>query len=78
MPLYFFNLEGGAREEDETGTDFADDHSAGLEAIRFAGEVLRQEPHRLMRGPLRLEVCDSAGAVRFVLDIGITAPGIAR
>jgi hypothetical protein len=66
---YYFDLSGGGWEPDRIGTELADDSAAKEEAIRFAGEVLRDEPHRLAQGPMRVDVHDRGLSFRFTIEV---------
>ena len=68
MPRYFFNIDDGYSEPDDTGTEFPDIYIAQSEAIRMSGEVIRELSARLWGGPdWRLEVTDEYGTSLFVL-----------
>lgn len=58
MERYFFDLRDGTVERDETGTELAGLPEARREAIRFLGEVLKDEPERLAEGTLHVDVSD--------------------
>ena len=47
MPKYFFNTADGVREVDTEGVHFPDDIAAREEAVRFAGDVVRDNPELL-------------------------------
>lgn len=68
MPRYFFHTADGHADVDLTGTDLRDDHAARMEAIRYGGEVLRDEPDVLWNGrDFRVEVTDDAGKLMFTI-----------
>lgn len=69
MKRFFFDLSDGGWEPDETGTELQDDASAQRQAIRFAGEILTHEPHRLQRGEMRVNVHDLERAVLFSIVV---------
>ena len=73
MKRYSFNLSDGGWEPDTVGTELPDDFAAQREAIRFAGEVLKGEPHRLDKGQMRVDVHDEAWAVRFSIVVTLKA-----
>lgn len=57
MPRYFFDITDGTREEDLIGTDFHSLEEARTQAIRFAGELLRDHSHMIWDGhDLKVEV----------------------
>ena len=63
MPLYFFDRVDGGFDADREGTELPDMASARLEAIRFAGETVRDNPEKLRdAGTLRVEVSNDVGA----------------
>ncbi|MBP0447252.1 hypothetical protein J8J14_20985 [Roseomonas sp. SSH11] len=69
MPRYFFNVWDGTSPPDIEGEELADDRAARLEAVRMAGDMLRDEPSKLIQeGGWILEVTDERGACRFALD----------
>lgn len=68
MPRYFFNVIDGTSIIDKDGTVLPSIYVAQAEAIRFAGEVLRDMGGRFWNGTeWRLEVSDEGGQVLFVL-----------
>ena len=72
MPRYFFNIYDGVDELDLTGTELEDWTEARLEAVRFAGVIIRDDAKRLALGEdWRLEVTDDVGLVLFRLDFSI-------
>lgn len=58
MERYFFDLRNGNVERDVTGTELPSLADARREAIRFLGEVLKDEPERLAEGTLHVDVSD--------------------
>ncbi len=58
MERYFFDLRNGTVERDVTGTELPGLADARREAIRFLGEVLKDEPERLVEGTLHVDVSD--------------------
>lgn len=58
MERYFFDLRNGTVERDVTGTELPGLADARREAIRFLGEVLKDEPERLAEGTLHVDVSD--------------------
>jgi hypothetical protein len=69
MQRFFFDLRDGGNDPDETGTELQDEQAAQREAIRFAGEVLRSEPHRLGDGEMRVDVREEGDGVHFAVVI---------
>ena len=76
MPRYFFHTADGSRDLDREGFDCADDGAARKQAIRYAGEVMRDEPQVLWDGrDFRVEVMNEAEDLLFtVVMISIDAP----
>lgn len=68
MGRYFFHTRDGHREIDEVGIDLPDDRTAGLEAIRYGGSLLADDPHILRHDQgLRVECVDDAGRLLYTL-----------
>lgn len=68
MPRFFFNVFDGYSELDDTGTELPDIYMAQTQAVRLAGEVLRDMGAKFWDGTQwRLEVADEHGKVLFVL-----------
>jgi hypothetical protein len=76
MPRYFFNVADGEREPDLKGLILADGNAARIAAIRFAGDVMSDEPDILKeRNQFSVEVADESGAVLFVILTTIRETG---
>ena len=68
MPRYFFATADGTRETDHIGTQLANIAAARVEAIRYAGDVLSDQPGMLWDGEdFRVEVSDETGLVLFTV-----------
>jgi hypothetical protein len=68
MPHYFFHVIDGTSLRDPSGTELPDIGTAQDQAIRMAGELLRELRARFWNdGEWELEVTDEHGAVLFVL-----------
>ena len=68
MPRYFFNVFDGYSSLDMDGTELPDIYTAQNEAIRFSGEILREEGGKFWNGTeWKLEVTDESGTVLFTL-----------
>ena len=68
MPRFFFHTVDGEREPDDEGVELPDLGAARLEAIRFGGAVLHDQPELLAHGrDFRVEVADAAGRVHVTL-----------
>lgn len=76
MPRYFFNEMGGTYKKDDDGLEFASLADARLEAVRYLGEVLRDQPDVVWAGEdFRVEVTDANEFVMFTaMVVGIDAP----
>lgn len=63
---YFFNLLGAVDDYDREGYDFGTSGEARLEAVRSAGEYLRDWPELACRDEgFRIEVSDAEGRLVF-------------
>ena len=68
MPRYFFHITDGHTSPDEEGTVLPDIYTAQEQAIRMAGELLREMHARFWNGTeWTLEVADEEGKILFVL-----------
>lgn len=78
MPRFYFNIYDGVSLPDNTGTELAGWDEARIEAIRLAGEVLKDQAKQISLGEeWRLEVTDRSGLVLFRLDFTvIEAPAV--
>lgn len=64
---YYFHLAGAVHHHDEMGCDFASVEEARREAVRSAGEFLRDQPEVVCGGEdFRLEMNDAGGHRVFV------------
>ena len=50
MARYFFNIVEDGHKVDAIGADYLDAEIARMEAVRFAGEMLKSEPERIWKG----------------------------
>ena len=80
MARYFFNIVEDGHKVDAIGADYLDAEIARMEAVRFAGEMLRSEPERIWKGAeLRIEATDTWGTVLFTIVIsGVDAEALAK
>lgn len=70
MPRYFFHTRDGVSHEDHTGMELSDLNSAGIEAMRYMSELLRDESADVWRnGELELTISDERGAALCVLTV---------
>jgi len=71
MPQFFFHVYDGQDGSDFEGTDLPDRYAAGIEALRFAGEIVKADADRILRGePWRMEVTDAES--QLILRINLT------
>lgn len=47
MPRYYFNTVDGGRDQDDQGSELPDTEAARVAAVRYAGDVLRDQPEVL-------------------------------
>lgn len=75
MPRYHFALFDGTREPDHEGIELADDQAAQACAMKYAGEIMKSDPNRVLKnGQCRVEVTNHSGALLFtVVTITIEA-----
>lgn len=79
MARYHFTMcEGGATTSDIEGTELPTVQRARQEALRLAGDLLRDAPDTFWSDPeWRLEVSDGVGMMLFTLTIfGSDAPAL--
>ena len=76
MARYFFNEFDGAYKRDDRGLELPTIEKARLEAVRYAGEAMRDQPELAWRGDeFRVEVTDEKQLVLFtVIVLGVDAP----
>jgi hypothetical protein len=76
VPRSRFHSADGERDYDREGCELPDDEAAQIEAVRYAGEVLRWNAAALWaRGQWRVEVTDDAGTLLFtVITLAVDAP----
>jgi len=73
VPRYYFHVFDGADYIDREGTELPDWDAARTEAIRFAGEILKDEAKRVGLGEnWHLQVTDETGLTLFRLDFTVT------
>ena len=80
MARYFFNIVEDDHKVDVIGADYPDAQVARTEAVRFAADMLKNEPERVWKGTeLRIEATDTWGTVLFTLIIaGVDAEALQR
>jgi hypothetical protein len=72
---FFFNLAGAVYDPDNEGTELASMADARIEAVKFAGQFLKDQPEVVWLGDeLRVEVTDSNQLILFtVIVFGVDA-----
>lgn len=80
MPRFHFNVHDGVSSYDTEGTELPDWQTARIEAIRLAGEILKDDAHRIALGEdWRIEVTDPTGLLLFQMTfLVVTAPVMER
>lgn len=75
MPRYYFHTVAGTRVSDWEGTELPDLQAARETAVRFAGELLRDDPTLVRDGePFGVEVTTADGALLFSVAVLATSP----
>lgn len=76
MGRYYFHTASGSRQRDREGMECNDAHAARVEAIRFAGALMADEPDVLWDGrDFRVEVTDEdQRLVCTVISLAVDAP----
>jgi len=73
MPIYHFNLNDHFLEVDEEGTELASLTEARIQAIKFAGNYLGDNPHVLDdASEFKVEVTDDDEKIMFTVAIELT------
>lgn len=72
MQRYYFDLHDHEIERDKRGTELDDDRAARISAVRFAGEVLKNEPTLLDEEDLTICARDRDGTIIFSVDMSLT------
>ncbi len=73
---YFFKVTNGVREVDLAGTELLDENAARREAVRFAGELLKDEPMLLDHGRLLVSVRNEDCSIEFAITIRLEVKAI--
>ncbi|GAA4747735.1 hypothetical protein GCM10023264_11900 [Sphingomonas daechungensis] len=76
MPLFFFNQAGAIYDPDVEGIELATISDARIQAVKFAGEALRDRPELTWLGDeYRVEVTDEKQLILFTfVAIAVDAP----
>jgi hypothetical protein len=73
VPIYHFIVHDGSNVPDPDGTELASLSVARLEAVKLAGELLRDQPQTFWDGSdWHLDVTDERGHILFRLDFTAT------
>ncbi|SEG26080.1 hypothetical protein SAMN04488144_112106 [Methylobacterium sp. 190mf] len=79
MPRYHFNVHDGSSILDGAGTELPDWQSARLEAVRRAGDILKQDAQRIALGEdWRIEVTDQTGLILFQMTFLVVESPVMR
>lgn len=79
MPRFHFNIYDGVNLLDPTGTELPGWDEARSEAVRLAGDVLKDSAHRIALGEdWRMEVTDDTGLILFRLDFSVLEAPVVR
>lgn len=80
MARYFFHIVEDGDKVDAVGADYPSAEVARMEAVRFAGRVLENEPERVWKGAeLRVEATDIWDTVLFTIIItGVDTEALER
>ncbi len=69
MPRFHFHIFDGREQRDDDGTELPDFEAARVEAIRCAGEILKDQAHHIALGEeWRMDVTDETGLILLRLD----------
>jgi hypothetical protein len=72
VPRFHFNVYDGVNLPDRQGTELSDYAEARIEAMRLAGEILKNTAHRLALGEdWHMEVTDERALVLFRLTFQV-------
>lgn len=70
MPRYFFHSRDGVAYRDPNGLELPDMDAAGLEAMRYLAEIIRDDAAEVWRaGDLQLTIADEHGAELCVFSV---------
>jgi hypothetical protein len=76
MPRYYFHTVDGGRDRDHEGTELKDLASARVQAIKFTGDIMSDQPEVLWDGrDFRVEVTDDDDTLLFtIITLAVNAP----
>lgn len=71
MPRYFFHVHSAAPSIDEQGHELLDDEAAWQQAVRYAGDLLRDTDRKFRPGQQwSIEVSDEAQKPLYFISVG--------
>jgi hypothetical protein len=74
MPRFHFHIFDGRDQRDVDGIELSDFQEARVEAIRYAGEILKDDAHRIALGEdWYMDVTDDAGMILFRFHLSTVA-----
>jgi hypothetical protein len=69
MPRFHFHIFDGRDQRDDDGTELSDFQEARVEAVRYAGEILKDDADRIvLREDWHMDVTDETGLILLRLD----------
>lgn len=75
MARYFFHTANGTMQHDGEGLELATMHAAELEAVRFLGDLLSEQPGVVSSSQvLTITVTDAGGRVAFSVKASMSGP----
>jgi hypothetical protein len=79
MPRFHFHVHDGVSSLDVEGSELPDWQTARTEAIRLAGEILKDDAHRIGLGEdWRIEVTDHTGLILFQMMFQVIEAPVVR
>ena len=72
MPIYFFDIHDGEGDRDYEGVELPDLYAARAEAIKFAGDFVRNDPSLLDGHKLNIKLLDENRAPLYRVTISLT------
>ena len=71
MPRFHFNIFDGTEKPDSEGIELADMAHARAEAVRAAGEMIREMGDDIARGEWQMRVADESGRTVLTLIFSV-------
>ncbi|MCJ2075625.1 hypothetical protein MKK68_08155 [Methylobacterium sp. E-016] len=73
MLRYYFHVYDDDNSSDDEGVEFVNMRAAGVEAFRFAGDLIKAKAAQMLSGELwHMEVKDQQGLVIIRLDLKLS------